>query len=208
VLALLLDAKIRRLSDGARSLDDAMREAYRRYSGRRGYAEEEFVAVLSEAAGEDLRGWVSRQIDRAGEVDYQEFLDWYGLRFKPPKQSEDDSSQQAEPPAAWIGAKTEVRDGRTVVVELRRGSPAYEAGLNVGDEIIAIDDFRVPPAGLEDRLKQYRPGETLSVLVSRRDKLLRIPVVAGEEPLKRWELEVDPAASDEQRRRFAAWVGS
>ena len=39
----------------------------------------------------------------------------------------------------------------------------------------------------------YRPGETVSVLVARREQLVRITVTVGSEPPKSWRLDIDPA---------------
>ena len=98
------------------------------------------------------------------------------------------------------------RDGRLTVTAVRRGTPGYEAGVNVGDEILAIDDLRVPPEGLEGRLKFYRPGEKATLLVARRDRLTRLPVTFGEKPKDRWKLEARPDATPEQKAHLAAWL--
>ena len=37
--------------------------------------------------------------------------------------------------------------GRLVVTQVRRGTPAYDAGVNVDDEILAIDDIGCGPTG-------------------------------------------------------------
>ena len=79
VAGFLLDARIRRLTDGKRSLDDVMREAYRRYSGDTGFRHGEFEAVAEEVAGVPLRDWFATVVESAVEVDYDEALDWYGL---------------------------------------------------------------------------------------------------------------------------------
>ena len=116
----------------------------------------------------------------------------------------------AAPPAekpGWLGLQTRVDGGRLVVVEVRRGTPAFDAGISVDDELLAIDDFRVPPTGLAERLAFYRPGDRITVVVARRERLLRLDAVLGEDPGEGWRLAVDPRATDEQRARLAAWLG-
>lgn len=81
VVGLLLDAHIRRLTNGRRSLDDVMRRAYARYAGAHGFTPEQFVAVASEVAGTSLTSWFHRALDTTEELDYTEMLEWYGLRF-------------------------------------------------------------------------------------------------------------------------------
>ena len=90
VLGFLLDAKVRHASGGRRSLDDVMRFAYHRYGGTRGFTPEQFRAVASEAAGNerhgaaDLSAWFRSAVDSTAELDYDEALDWFGLRFADP----------------------------------------------------------------------------------------------------------------------------
>ncbi|MEO6195718.1 MAG: PDZ domain-containing protein [Thermoanaerobaculia bacterium] len=204
VVAFLLDARIRRATGGRRSLDDAMRLAFHRYSGERGFRPEEIRRTFEEVAGVDLGAWLHRAVDTVEELDYQEALDWYGLRF-----AADDEKKDGEPqelPAGWLGLEAVVQDGRLTVSVVKRETPAYEAGVNVGDEILAIDDYRVPPEGMEGRLKYYRPGEKASLLVARRDRLVRLPITFGEKPKARWKLEARPDATAEQKAHLAAWL--
>lgn len=197
VIAFLLDARIRAATGGARSLDDVMRLAFERYSGARGFTTEEFRRTASEVAGADLTAWFAHAADSTAELDYTEALDWFGLRFKPVEPRTD---------KGWIGATTKQEGGRLLIAQVRRGTPAFEAGLNVDDEILAIDEFRVRAEQLEARLEQYRPGQRVSVLVARRDQLRRVEVTLGTEPARGWSIEVRPEATDAQRARLAAWL--
>jgi predicted metalloprotease with PDZ domain len=81
VLGLLLDARIRRLTEGRRSFDDVMRLAYERYSGSRGFASDQFRATAGQVAGTDLGEWFRTSVSTTQELDYDELLNWYGLRF-------------------------------------------------------------------------------------------------------------------------------
>jgi predicted metalloprotease with PDZ domain len=206
VVAFLLDARIRRATGGRRSLDDAMRLAFQRYSGEHGYRPEELRKTFEEVAGIDLGAWLHRAVDTTEELDYAEALDWYGLRFAPDTEKAGKDAEPQELPAAWLGLDVSNHDGRLTVTGVKRGTPGYDAGANVGDEILAIDDFRVPPDGLEGRLKYYRPGEKATLLVARRDLLTRLPVTFGEKPRDRWKLETRPDATPQQKAHLAAWL--
>jgi catechol 2,3-dioxygenase-like lactoylglutathione lyase family enzyme len=94
VVGLLLDAKIRRATNGQRSLDDVMRLAYSRYAGEVGYTEQQFLDTCSEVAGVDLNEFFDKALFSTEELDYSEALDWFGLRFRP---SEDESEDEAQP---------------------------------------------------------------------------------------------------------------
>jgi predicted metalloprotease with PDZ domain len=199
VIAFVLDAKIRNATQGARTLDDLMRTMYQRYSGARGFTEDQFRATAQEIAGTDLSAWFTRTLQTTEELDYAEALDWFGLRFR----QHDELTGKA-----WLGATTRSDAGREVVTQVRRGTPAYAAGLDAEDEILAIGDFRLRAGQLATRLEQYKPGDSVSVLIARRDELKRVDVVLGNEPSPTsWRLDVSPDATSDQKAHFTGWVG-
>lgn len=199
VIAFLLDAKIRAATNGEKSLDAAMRLAYQRYSGEKGYTLEQFYKTMSEAAGSDLTPWFHQVVDTTDELDYTEAMAWFGLRFRP---------VDTKNARAWLGMSTRADNGRLLVTQVRRGTPVHDAGLNADDEILAIDDVRVRADGLNARMEQYKLGDTVTVLVARRDRLTRIPVTLGAEPGRQWRLEMAPDATEEQKHRLASWTGA
>jgi predicted metalloprotease with PDZ domain len=200
VIAFLLDARIRRASNGAKSLDDVMRAAHQKFSGGRGYTPDEFRAVTEQASGLNLGSFWADAVGGTAELDYAEALDALGLRFR------GEAPAAGRPARAWLGMGTRNEAGRLVVTQVRRETPAYAAGLNVDDEILAIDDFRVRADQLPQRLDVYNAGDRATLLVARRDQLLRLPVTFGEEPARRWRFELDPAATDAQQRQRTRWL--
>ena len=196
VLGFVLDAKIRKASNGVRSLDDVLRAAYQKFSAGKGYTPAEFRAVTEQVAGISLGSLWDGAVDGTAELDYTEALDLLGLRFRPV-----DPVRPDRPGRAWLGANTRNDAGRLVVSQVRRDGPASAAGLNVDDEIIAIDEIRVRADQLTPRLDQYRPGDRVKLLVARREQLMTIELAFGVEPARQWRLEVNPAAGAAQRLR-------
>jgi predicted metalloprotease with PDZ domain len=183
-----------------------MRLAYSRYSGPKGFTPEEFRGVVGEISGIDLTPWFHRALETTEELDYSQALDWFGLRFAPDKKN--DGNGATKPPKAWLGLETRLEDGRLVVSMVKRGTPGEEAGFNVGDEILGIDDDRIRPSQWSKRMEFFRPGDRVSILIARRDHFLRIHTTFGEEPPKRWTLERDPTADDAQKAHRHAWLGA
>jgi predicted metalloprotease with PDZ domain len=202
VIAFLLDFEIRHVSGGTRSLDDVMRVAYGRFSGERGFIEQEFRALVEEVAAARFESFWSSVLDDTGELEYSRALELLGLRFKAPA-----PEAGKAPRRATLGATTKVDAGRLVISQVRRGTPAHEAGLNVDDEIIAVDDFRVRWDQLDGRMEQYVAGDRVSILLARRDRLVRLDVTLGAEPARTWQLEVNPAATAAQRKLLDQWLG-
>ena len=83
VVGLVLDAHIRRLTNGRKSMDDVMRLEYQRWSGARGYSAADFSQTMSDAAGVDMQALLHKLVATTEEIDYVEMLDWFGLRFAP-----------------------------------------------------------------------------------------------------------------------------
>ena len=201
VVGFLLDAEIRRRTAGRKSLDHVMRTAYERYSGETGFTPEDFRNVVAETAGEPLDGFFQRFVDGTEELDYGPALEWYGLRFKSKKKDDDEDEQPG-----WLGLRTEEDGTRLSISAVPRDTPAWDAGLNVDDEILAIDDFRVDAKSWDDRLKLYAPGTETHLWIARRGRLRQIPITFAQEPDATWKLEVDPEAGVRAKRRRADWL--
>ena len=201
VIGFLLDARVREATGGQRSLDDVLKAAYARYSGERGFRPGEFEAVASAVAGVDLGGWFDRAVRSTDELDYGPVLAWYGLEFSPDARGDEDA-----PAPAWLGLDTRVDRGRLLVAGVQRGTPGYEAGFNVGDEILAIGDYRVGPEAWRQRLGLYRAGDAVEILVARRERLMRLDARFGETPSEGWRLQPVESPSAAQTRRLDAWL--
>jgi predicted metalloprotease with PDZ domain len=224
VIAFVLDAKIRHATNGAKSLDDVMRLAFQRYSGAKGYTTDEFRKTAEEVAGIDLRDWWHTTIDTTAELDYTEALDLYGLRFTTFELNDRRRGGTASPVAtngeagggggngarnpdrAYLGLVWKNEGGRLLVSQVRRGTPAFDAGFSVDDEILAIGDFRVRVDQFNTRLESYRAGQTVTFLIARRDELTRVNVTFGHEPEERWRLEPKPDPTADQQHQRLGWV--
>ena len=203
VVGLLLDAKIRQATDGAKSLDDVMRLVYSRYSGEKGYTPQEFRAAAQEVAGVDLKEWFRLALETTEELDYSQASGWYGLRFG--KGSKGKVNDKA-PEKAWLGLVTKPEGGKLMVTGVKRETPGHALGFNVGDEIVGIDEERILPEQWSRRMEQFRPQDRVSILIARRGRLMRIATTFGKEPVTAWKWEIDPDAGDPAKAHRKAWL--
>jgi predicted metalloprotease with PDZ domain len=195
-----LDLQIRRRTEGARSLDDVLRLLWQRYGAVGEPHPEQLQPVFEEATGLALSDVFERQIRGTEDPELTEELRHVGVELRvsaDPAQVADGAS------AVWLGATL----GGTKVSGVLDDSPAYAAGLAPGDEIIAIDGFRVTGDGdVRSHVAAQRPGDTVELAVFRRARLVRLPVQLGAAPPTRYELagiaEPGPAAA-----RYQAWIG-
>ena len=106
-----------------------------------------------------------------------------------------------------IGELRPERDiDRVVIASVPRDTPAWQYGLNVEDEILAIDGYRVMADDLEERLEYFPPGREVEVLISRRGALRTLLIPLGKEPETSFEIEIDPDASSDREARRRAWL--
>jgi len=200
VVGFVLDARIRGASNGGKSLDDVMKLAFARFSGARGFTPEDFRTTASDVAGTDLSGWFRTALETTAELDYGPALSWFGLAFGASAVKDDDQAR------ARLGATTEETNGRLIVTNVPRGTPAFDAGVNAGDEILAIDNFRVTPDKYVARLDALTPGRSVALLVARRDTLKTLTVVVADAPIPMWDLHGATGATPDQQAHLRRWL--
>src|SRR6202023_2225257 len=81
------------------------------------------------------------------------------------------------------------------------------AGIDAGDEIVAVGGTRVEGTNLEASLRGRSPGDTVEVVVARDGRLLTKSVVVDPPRQDRVKLVAKADASTSARARFAAWLG-
>ena len=93
-----------------------------------------------------------------------------------------------------LGIQITTRDGRLTVQDPLDGSPAYEAGLKAGDQIIRIEDESTINMDLGDAVERLRGevGTPVNILVSRETlpKPKRFTIIRGTIPVDRVEGEL------------------
>ena len=199
VVAALLDAQIRIKTSGQRSLDDVMRRLWQDHL-ESGYTQADFNKIVADIAGAEVVSWLENCIHTTDELDYSPLFSAYGLQFKQPKTPSPDEKQEV-----YFGADASVTDGRLMIKRIQRDSPAHKAGLNVDDEWIAINNFRIGN-DWNDRLSHYQPDDEIEALISRRGKLIRVPVRLAIKPATNWKLEPTKEPTAEQKNAFAQWL--
>lgn len=98
LVALVLDAKIRKATSNKKSLRDVMQLMYERYSLEKGgYDLQDFRKAVDEVSGQPLGTWLSSVIDDTDPLDYQAALELYGLQLGEADKADDtDGSEVSE----------------------------------------------------------------------------------------------------------------
>jgi predicted metalloprotease with PDZ domain len=205
VLGLLLDLEIRKRSGGIRSLDDVMRVLYNDYALKgRNYTSADFQRACETAAGSSLEEFFNRFVRGREEVDYDAGLAAAGLRL--------DTTGGADPekPAmeqSYVGMMLEQRGDRLMITKVYEGTPAYNQGLNAGDQIVALDGVRVSYDTWFSRMDERRPGETIRVTIFRDDELRTLEIKVGGRVNASYRIVPLKEPSAEQAQLYRGWLG-
>src|SRR5579883_43889 len=197
MVSLLLDLLIRSQHRNQRSLDDVMRKMWHQFGQKEiGYTPEQLKQVIESIANRDLSDFFKRYIDGLDELPFNEYLKPFGLQLV--------VDTEEEP---FLGVKATSDNGRELIKFVEAGSPAQLAGIDPGDELLAIDDIKVTASQLNDRLKDYKPNTTIRITVFHQDELRTYPVTLANPRPNRYQLKPVPHPSSVQQENFAGWLG-
>lgn len=200
LLALCLDFIIRRNTEGTASLDDVMRRMNQEFGNlKKGYTRDDYKRILEATAGEKLDDFFARYVE--GTDNYLDLLNALlplaGLQIK--------SEENPVVCERDFGFKVSSGNTRTVVTVTAPGSLAESAGLMPGDEIKAVNGFRVD-GNLNDWLG-YFSDERVELLVLSGNTYRKIGLFRGPDrfyPLYR--LQKSERSTPEQVKFYESWT--
>lgn len=212
LIALALDLTIRRESDGRWSLDDVVRECWRRYGETgEGMPERGLESVAASLTGLELAGFFERYVRGTDDLPLANLLKAFGvdLRLRAAESAEDGGGKPAAsdlPPPPWTGMAVAASNGKQLVTLVHSDSPAERAGIAPGDELAALNDVRWTAANFATRLREYRPGDRVTVTVFRNDQLLSLKLRLAAPPEDTCYLLLAAERDEDTERRLAAWL--
>jgi len=175
---MMLDLKIREASNGTKSLDDVMRALYNDfYKKGKNYTPADYQHLAEVAAGVSLDDFFSKYVRGTAEVDWNSFLNGIGLEIK--------KSGGGKP---YLGAQLTEANGSLTVRAIPAGSPAYEQGLNTGDQIVAVDGYRATNSFLSTWTANKKVGDKIKLTIFRFDRLRDIEITLGADPQKMYSI--------------------
>lgn len=157
VAALCMDLLVRRTTKGERGLDEVLRSLFTAtYGAGRGFTEQDVWDALAAVAGESVVEPVRRLVTEAFEPELPALLASLGVKM--------DWREMDRP---YLGLQFE--PGQTTITSVTAGSPASAAGLQAGDEVLAIDALRVDSSRWQEVFQSLaRINQPLQMLISRR----------------------------------------
>jgi predicted metalloprotease with PDZ domain len=195
-VGLLLDLEIINDSKAKFSLDDVMKYMYNTYYKikKRGYTDVEFKKGLEKYAGKKLDDFYNNYVYGLTALDYDKYLAYAGFKLT------DDLAAGNDP---TLGITLSAAGKKTVTTVLR-GTAGWIGGINVNDELTAING--APITDFDNALSGKKPGEKISVTVNRDGLPLTLPVTLLRNKQVKYKIEALPEASPEQLVVRKKWL--
>jgi predicted metalloprotease with PDZ domain len=207
-IGIVLDLLIRGRTRGQKSLDDVMREMYRRfylegqkesyYLRGRGYAPADFERAATEVAGFNLHEFFERHVRGAETPPYEEALSGVGLRLV--------KTPAADAFTAGILIAGDGAEG-VEIFSVRHGSAAEDVGLSQGDVLLTIAGERVTAENWRTVLNRHQLGASVPVTLRRDRRTISTAIVIGRPDRINYRIEENPDATKDERALRDAWLG-
>jgi predicted metalloprotease with PDZ domain len=207
LIGMVMDLIVRGRSKGKASLDDILRHMYDEfyvksaknsyYLNGRGYHTEDVQRVGSEIAGFSLEDFFNRYIRDVEVLPYDEAFSYVGLRVN--------RVLSKEPFNAGLSLHFDVPE-EPVIESVRNNSPAEEAGLQSGDELVSIGGKPATKDSWLQTFARYKSGDSVAVVVRRDRRTIKGSIVLGEPDRFEYRIEERPDATAEQKALRAQWL--
>ena len=206
ILGLLLDLQIRQRSHGSKSLDDVMRYLYTSFfKQNRNYTPADFQKTCELMAGSSLEEFFAKYVRGKDELDYNLALAAAGLRLETGATTTEGGKPVQK---VFFGAELEQNEDRLMVGRVYAGSPAYEQGLNTGDQIVALNNMRVTADFFNARLAERKPGDLINLTIFRFDDLSTLLIKLGGRTEGTYKIVALPTQTELQKQIYRAWLGT
>ncbi|TGE26096.1 M61 family peptidase [Hymenobacter aquaticus] len=197
VIGAVLDLMIINETKGQKSLDDVMRYLYDQYYQKlgRGFTDDEYQAAVAKVAGRRFDDFFRQNVYGTETLPYNTALGYAGLTLTSTPVTSD----------AALGATVSTAGGKFTVGSVVRNGSAWQGGLSVGDEILAVNGARLTDD--PNKLLVGVPvGTPVSFIVSRDGQLKEVTLPLLASGSQRYRIEKLPNPTAQQQTVFNKWL--
>ena len=190
IIGCLLDIEICKATNGEKNLDDVFKLLYSRYlqnhkadTNDKGFTEADFFSACDEVAKKEVSNVLSNWINSSASPNYSELFSELDILAKSTKSLDSN-----------FGIGCEIKNGNVYINFVHRSGTGESLGLNVNDEIIALNNIRINSTQLETIWTSLNKPKQLEFTIQRAG-ILRI--ITGEiKPIEIFNLQLETPKSD------------
>lgn len=197
LLVMCLDLAIRNYSKNEKSFDDVLLRFNKFYKEeKRGFSKKEFKEMVNEVVGYDFPEILVNYLEATEELDFVKYLGYAGIEFV-----------KDEKLPCNLGLDFSEKEGKLIVNRIFQETPTWDAGINVNDEIIAVDRIRVNKVLLEKLLENSENGQKFKLLVARDLEIKEVELEATSLREENYKLVKKKEVSELGEQIFKKWIG-
>lgn len=216
----LLDLEIRNRTGNRRSLTDVFVYLMKNhglpkpgFEEKRGFRDVvELITREAAPSNADYGDFFAKYVSGTEEISWNLFLDHAGLMLEEKKTTPRPyigiTTGNTLPGVGFLNAPpTVLPQGQIAITNVAPGSPAEEAGLDVGDVLVAMDGDRIDAGSFNDRFNEKKIDSSVVFTVMRRDLQRAVNVKVGKEEPTTYSIKDKPEANEMQKKVFSSWLG-
>ncbi|MBX7044728.1 MAG: PDZ domain-containing protein [Ignavibacteria bacterium] len=195
LVALMLNIEIITSSNCEKSLDDALKTLWEDYKKdpSKGFTNERIKEICEELAGKDLSEFWDKYLAGLDELPLFNYLQKAGLQAVNTRENH-----------LTFDIEINQISGKVIVAKVFEGGSGYTAGLNNGDEIIAINDVRIEK-DYDKILKNYKLNDEVKVLINRKGFMREFNIILTP-AIPLYEISEIENMTDGQRKVLNKWL--
>jgi predicted metalloprotease with PDZ domain len=202
LVAWRMDQEIRKLTDNKYGLDQLQKRLYQQHHNTdQGYQKEDVLDSLQETTGSDMTLFWQEYVEGTKAIDFDQLLDFYGLQ-KTAKAQKDETVE-----SSWIGASLNSEQQLIRIKTVDTDSPAWQAGLTMGDQLLSIDGIKLTQSNFINRIAQLTAGQSYEVHYFTAGRLMSTELTPIINSNPAFNIAALAKPSRKQKARFKAWSG-
>jgi predicted metalloprotease with PDZ domain len=196
LVTLLLDLLIRNNTDNNKCFDDVMRAMWHKFGKDEiGFSPEELIDEIEAVANLDLSEFFHLYLETTTELPFNQYFEPFGLVLEP---------ESAETTIPYLGITAQDKN----ITFVDANSPAGQAGIDAGDELLAIDNFRVTGETLNERLENYQAGNMITITIFHQEELITKEVKLGVPQPASYQVKIIDNPTTKQQENLNKWLYS
>ncbi len=199
LVTLLLDLIIRNNTNNQKSFDNVMRRMWNQFGKEEtGFTPEELIKEIERVAQQDLTQFFSLYLETTEELPFNEYFEPFGLVL---------TAKKEENNAPYFGLILQKEGGIDKITFVEANSPAGKVGIEAGDELLAIDEFRVTSETLTERLQDYQQGDAIEVTIFHQEELKTLKIQLESPQPSGYQVKIINNLSEIQKENLRHWLG-
>jgi predicted metalloprotease with PDZ domain len=199
LLGALLDLHIIQNTNGEKSLDDVVNYLYYQFYKKKGkgITANDIKKVAEKTGNANLYDFFNECVYGTANLDNEKYLHYAGIGLV---------ETNKEVNSKYLGISFADKNGHLMVNSVFRGSAAYDCGLNAGDELIAIDGYRLSAENISSVIDQFKVSEKVKVLYNRDGLVNEKELEIRRDDKVAYTYEILDNRTRQQETVFNAWL--